>query len=170
MTRDTTRRDRPWRFGTVLIADDVPGLRALYRGLLEQCSGLEVVDAVGDGRSAIEAAHEHQPDLVLLDLSMPEMDGLEALPRIKDVSPGSEVVVLSGFLEDRLGDEARARGAVGYLEKTGEPDRFLPRLAEALEDEGRIRGADVTGAEDEAGPGTGVDVEADVPASREAVA
>lgn len=59
----------------------------MYRSILEAQSHVAVVGEAGDGRSAIEQAGEHQPDLILLDLLMPGMDGLEALPSIKEASP-----------------------------------------------------------------------------------
>lgn len=142
MTKDAARRNGASRLRSALVVDDATELRALYGGLLEQRSGLDVVATADDGRSAIEAAHEHPPDLVLLDLSMPELDGLDALPRIAAASPDSVIVVLSGFLADEFRDEALSRGATGYVEKTGEPERFLPRLQRALRGEGRLPGFD----------------------------
>lgn len=108
-------------------------LRSLYGTLLEKKGPFEVVAEAGDGRSGIKAAEEHQPDLVLLDLSMPDMDGLEALPEIKDVSPEADVVVLSGFLDDRVGREARELGAADYLEKGMDADEMLERVSQAAE-------------------------------------
>jgi two-component system nitrate/nitrite response regulator NarL len=78
----------------VLVVDDHPLTRAALSGLLEQ-SAFSVVGEAADGREAIDRARELQPDLVLLDLSMPGLDGLEALPRLRAAAPDSEVVVLT---------------------------------------------------------------------------
>jgi DNA-binding NarL/FixJ family response regulator len=105
------------RVRRVVIADDVADLRMLLRVALEGASGFDVVGEAGDGLEAIEESRRHQPDLVVLDLSMPNLDGLEALPRILAVSPGTRVVVLSGFAARRMADAALAAGAVAFLEK-----------------------------------------------------
>lgn len=101
----------------VLIVDDVADLRMLLRMTLSRDEGFDVVAEAGDGLEAIEQARRYQPDLVLLDLSMPLLDGLEALPRILAVSPNARVVVLSGFDESRMREPSLAAGAVAYLEK-----------------------------------------------------
>lgn len=116
-----------------LLVDDIEGLRRLYGKVLERGGPFEIVAEAGDGSEAISAAREHQPDLVLLDLSMPGMDGLEALPRILETSPESTVVVLSGFLEERVGEQARELGAAAYLEKGEDPGQLVQRLVEVLD-------------------------------------
>ena len=100
-----------------LVVDDSPDLRALLRLALTRAGRFEVVDDAGDGETAIELARRHQPDLVLLDLAMPGMGGLEALPRIGEVAPDSTVVVISGYPRDGLEEHVAARGAAGYVEK-----------------------------------------------------
>lgn len=102
---------------TVLIVDDVADLRMLLRMSLEFDEDFEVVAEAGDGLEAITQAERHQPDLVVLDLSMPVLDGLEALPRILAVAPAARVIVVSGFAGSRLREPAMAAGAVAYLEK-----------------------------------------------------
>lgn len=108
-------------------------LRTLYRTVLEEKGPFEVVAEAGDGRTGIEAAQEHDPDLVLLDLSMPDMDGLEALPEIRKASPGASVVVLSGFLDQRVGEEARELGASDFIEKGVDADELVERVADVAE-------------------------------------
>jgi signal transduction histidine kinase len=117
---------------TVLIADDVPALRRLIKITLDATGRFEVVGEAGTGAEAIEQARQRHPDLVLLDLSMPQMDGLEALPHVIDASPGSRVVVFSGFDEQRMGPVARRMGAAAYLEKGLEPDRLVEALLKVL--------------------------------------
>ena len=111
----------------ILIVDDHPLTRDALAALLGQ-HGFSVVGAAGDGEEAIELAGRLQPDLVLLDLSMPGMDGLEALPRLREAAPACEVVVLtaSGTEENLLG--AIRGGAAGYLLKNEPPERIVEFL------------------------------------------
>ncbi len=102
----------------VLIVDDSEDMRTLVRLYLERQAGFEVIGEAGTGRDAILLSRELQPDLVLLDLAMPEMDGLEALPRIREVAPDARVIVLSGF-DRRIGDRALAAGAAQFVQKGG---------------------------------------------------
>ena len=95
---------------TVLIADDTPEIRNLLRMNFELEQDFLVVGEADNGLTAIELARDHQPDLVLLDLAMPVMDGLQALPEITEATPGTRVVVLSGFNADQVADEALALG------------------------------------------------------------
>src|ERR671928_2066170 len=98
----------------ILLVDDHPLTRSALAALLAQ-HAFDVVGEAADGEQAIEAAEQLAPDLVLLDLSMPGLDGLSALPRLREAAPESEVVVLtaSGTEENLLG--AIRGGAAGYL-------------------------------------------------------
>ena len=113
---------------TILIADDHPLTREALASLLGQ-HGFDVVGQASDGEEAIEEAVRLRPRLVLLDLTMPGMDGLGALPHIREASPESEVVVLtaSGTEENLL--EAIRAGAAGYLLKSEPPERIALFLA-----------------------------------------
>lgn len=82
---------------------------------------IEVVGAAANGREAIKLAVQQLPDVILLDLAMPEMDGLEALPKLREAVPDASVVVLSGFQHSLLGSQARELGAVAYVEKGTDP-------------------------------------------------
>ena len=112
----------------VLLCDDSPQIRALLRIVLE-LEGNEVVSVAGNGREAVEEAERLQPDVVLLDLSMPVMDGLEALPEIRRVAPEARIIVLSGFDNDRLVSQALALGADHYVPKGGDPDEIVDAVA-----------------------------------------
>ena len=104
---------------SVLIVDDHPLTRDALAGLLVQ-HGFDVVGEASDGGEAIACAERLQPDLVLLDLSMPGMDGLEALPRIKKASPATSVIVFSGFSAERMEAVALAHGADRYVDKSAD--------------------------------------------------
>ena len=102
---------------SIFLCDDVPELRALLRFGLEEDGELHVVGEAGNARAGIEAIGELRPDIILLDLSMPDMDGLEAIPHLRQASPATAIVVFSGFAADRMRDTALALGAVRYVEK-----------------------------------------------------
>ena len=102
---------------SVFLVDDVPELRELVRFGIEGDPEFEVVGEAGDGRTAIEGIAETHPSAVLLDLSMPDMDGFQAIPEIRSREPGVAIVVLSGFPAGRMADRATERGADGYVEK-----------------------------------------------------
>jgi len=120
--------------------DDHPLTRDALAKLLEQ-GGFDVVGQAGDGHEAIELARRMQPNLVLLDLSMPELDGLSALPRLREAAPQCEVVVLtaSGTEENLLA--AIRGGAAGYLLKTEPPERIVEFLDGVAEGEAALSGA-----------------------------
>ncbi len=118
---------------TTVLADDVAELRQLVRAVLEDSNRFRVVGEAGDGIAAVAVVEREQPDLVLLDVSMPRMDGLEALPLIRAASPGSVVVILSAFEARERERRARDLGAAGYLEKDLPPDALVPALLRLLE-------------------------------------
>jgi DNA-binding NarL/FixJ family response regulator len=124
----------------ILIVDDHPLTRDALAALLEQHE-FTVVAQAADGHEAIERARELHPDLVLLDLSMPGLDGLEALPRLRAAAPGCEVVVLtaSGTEENLLG--AIRGGAAGYLLKSEPPERIVDFLRGVARGEAALSGA-----------------------------
>ena len=101
----------------VLLVDDTPEIRRLLRVNLELDGRFEVVGEAGDGAEAISLTGSLRPDVVVLDLAMPVMDGLEAAPAILDSAPAARILVLSGFDHSRMEARARERGAHGYLEK-----------------------------------------------------
>lgn len=112
---------------TVLIVDDHPLTRDALATLLRG-SEFEVVGEASDGEEAIALAGALEPDLVLLDLSMPGLDGLEAIPLIHERAPETRIVVFSGFARTQMGELALSRKAERYVEK-GEP---LERVREAI--------------------------------------
>lgn len=110
--------------GRVLIVDDDADIRLLMRMILGR-AGFVVVGEAGDGAEGVRLAGELQPALVLLDLSMPVMDGLEALPHIKGRAPDAKIIVLSGFDRRRLERDALDAGADAYVEKGAATARLV---------------------------------------------
>ncbi len=123
----------------VLVVDDHPLTRGALSALLEQHE-FSVVGEAGDGEEAIDKARTLLPDLVLLDLSMPGVSGLDALPRLRAAAPGCEVVVLtaSGTEENLLG--AIRAGAAGYLLKSEPPERIVAFLHGVVRGEAALSG------------------------------
>jgi DNA-binding NarL/FixJ family response regulator len=113
----------------VLVVDDVDVMRALVRRVLDRDGRFVVVGEAADGRAAITETRLHQPDLVVLDLAMPVLDGLTALPELRTACPAARIVVLTGFAETAMGAAARAAGAVAYLEKGGDLGALVTNLA-----------------------------------------
>jgi len=123
----------------ILIVDDHPLTRDALAALLAQ-QGFDVVGAAEDGEQAIAEAETLQPDLVLLDLTMPGMDGLTALPRIRERAPACEVVVLTASdAEENLLAAIRA-GASGYLLKTEPPEQIATFLRGVARGEAALSG------------------------------
>ena len=109
----------------------------LLRARMETRNGLTVVGEAADGLAAVELASELQPDLVMLDLAMPRMDGLEALPLIRAAVPGVRVIVLSGFNQSTLAEKAMEAGADKYVVKGGSMRQLL-ELVDTVLDARRI--------------------------------
>jgi DNA-binding NarL/FixJ family response regulator len=101
----------------VLLADDHRLVRAGIRALLEQLDAVEVLAEATNGRDAVRLVGEHHPDVVLMDIAMPELDGLEATARIKMQFPATRVLILSMHAADAYVSEALAAGAAGYMLK-----------------------------------------------------
>ena len=105
---------RPLR---IFLCDDVPEFRALMRLVLEGDEQLAIVGEAGDGEACVAGVSQTRADVVLLDLSMPGRDGLEAIPMLRQAAPDCAIVVLSGFDSYHLGPQVIDAGAVSYVEK-----------------------------------------------------
>lgn len=101
----------------VLLCDDVAPFRALIRAALSEDPDILVVGEAADGIDGAEQVRDLQPDVVLLDLSMPRCDGMEAIPLMRGFDPKVSIVALSGFSAERMAGAVLDRGAVAYLEK-----------------------------------------------------
>ena len=104
----------------VVLVDDTEEIRRLLRTTLEIDGRFDVIDEAADGVAAVRIAGEKQPDAVILDLAMPVMDGLQAIPAIRKEAPATKILVLSGFDAAQMSREAMSRGAHGYVEKGGD--------------------------------------------------
>src|SRR3954466_14423985 len=123
---------------SAVVVDDTPDIRMLLTLTLEMDGDIKVVGEAGDGREGVAMAAGLQPDVGLIALAMPVMDGLEALPLIRKACPQTRVVVLSGFEADAMAQRALDAGAAGYLQKG------LP-VSEILDYVRRLTGLDGNG-------------------------
>ncbi|MFZ4717957.1 MAG: response regulator transcription factor [Ilumatobacteraceae bacterium] len=119
----------------VLVVDDHELVRHGLVMLLESADDVELVGQASDGAEAVSIVDAQQPDVVLMDLSMPGMDGVEATRRISSQHPEVSVVVLSSFSERRMVLEAIDAGAAGYLLKDGGMDDILRAVRSAAQGE-----------------------------------
>jgi NarL family two-component system response regulator LiaR len=122
----------------VVVADDHAVVREGLRTFLRLQPGIEVVGEAGDGVEAIEEARRLGPDVVLMDLVMPELDGIEAMRRIRAERPQTRVIVLTSFGEDEKLLPAVRAGAAGYLMKSAPPAEVVRAIRAAHEGEAVI--------------------------------
>ena len=127
---------------TVVVVEDTHDLRSLWTLMLEHDDRFAVVAEAANGQTGVVAAEQHQPDLVLLDIAMPIMDGFQALSLIRNLCPRSAVVMLSSFSRDSLqAAQAMALGAHGYLRKGLSRADLLGMLESILRGAGGTLGA-----------------------------
>jgi DNA-binding NarL/FixJ family response regulator len=119
----------------ILLADDHGVVRESLRQLLSLVEDLEVVGAASDGEEAVRLAGEHAPDVVLMDLEMPNVDGSQATKRILSERPQTRVVVLTSFSDRERILDALDAGAVGYLLKDAEPEELVRGIRAAARGE-----------------------------------
>ncbi|GIH90277.1 response regulator [Planobispora siamensis] len=117
----------------VLLADDETMIRAGVRAILAADPEIEVVAEAGDGREAIDLTLAHRPDVVLLDIRMPRLDGLAAVAELRRAAPETGVVMLTTFGEDEYIARALGEGASGFLLKTGDPRELLAGIRAVAE-------------------------------------
>jgi diguanylate cyclase (GGDEF)-like protein len=131
---DGAPREPTGRAIRVFLCDDVTEMRDMVRVALEQERDLEVVGEASDGEGAARGVGEHQPDVILLDVSMPHVDGLEAIRRIRASSPDTAILVLSGFEASAMADTALGLGADAYLEKRSSLNEIRDTLRRVVRD------------------------------------
>jgi DNA-binding NarL/FixJ family response regulator len=127
------------RFGKVRIClaqalpDDFAGFRDAICSMLSDCPDLLVVAEASDGLEAVRKAEELQPDLIVLDLIMPKLNGLEATRRIRKLSPTSKIIIVSLDSSDDFVQEALRAGAAGYVTKADIFNQLLPAIEAVLQ-------------------------------------
>lgn len=114
----------------ILITDDHIVVREGLRTLISTEPGLEVIGEAADGVQAVQLACELEPDVILMDMVMPKMSGLEAIKKIKEECPDARILVLTSFSDDETVFPAIKAGALGYLLKNTSPDRLLNAIRE----------------------------------------
>lgn len=114
----------------LLICDDYAPLRAMLAAACTAGGGVEVVGQAGGGREALEQARLLQPDVILLDVSMPDGDGFELLARLPEVAPAARAIVLSGL--EHVEADAERLGAVACLDKEAGPQAIHQAVVEAF--------------------------------------
>ncbi len=120
---------------TVLLVDDHEVVRQGVRFFLEAHSDFVVVGEAESGKAAVKLAEEHIPDVVLMDLVMPEMDGVEATRQVKNISPRTQVVVLTSYHEDEHIFPALQAGAISYILKDVRMEELADAIKRAAHDE-----------------------------------
>lgn len=109
----------------VVLVDDEVLVRAGVRAILDSDPDIEVVAEAGDGREAVDVVRAHRPDVVLMDIRMPSLDGIAATGEITKLVPGTAVLMLTTFSDDHYIARALELGASGFLLKTGDPRELL---------------------------------------------
>ncbi len=122
----------------VLIVDDHRVVRQGLRTFLDLVEAIQVVGEAGDGQEAVELAVKLAPDVVLMDLVMPRLDGIAATSRIKALCPGTKVIALTSFTEDDKVFPAIQAGASSYLLKDVSPDALVDAILAAARGEARL--------------------------------
>ena len=112
----------------VLVADDSPTFLSSICSYLHFAGGFEIVGTASDGLNAVQLTNIHKPDLVLLDLSMPRVNGLEAAQQIRRNSPHLRVIIFSELNGLSLADECRRYGADGFVPKNVLPEGLLAEI------------------------------------------
>jgi DNA-binding NarL/FixJ family response regulator len=116
---------------TVLVADDHAVVRSGLDQLLATADDIELVGSAADGREAVDLAARLEPDVILMDLSMPDVNGIDATRQITDTGSLARIVVLTSLADDRHIADAIDAGAIGYVLKHAEPDDLLDAIRAA---------------------------------------
>lgn len=143
----------------VLLADDDPLVRSGLKMMLRGAGDIEVVGEVEDGSGVVAAVRRHMPDVVLMDIRMPVMDGIAATRALAGQDSAAQVIVLTTFGTDRLVVEAVRAGAAGYLLKHTEPEQIVLALRSAARGEPVLSPAAARALIDHAAAGSGTRTE-----------
>jgi NarL family two-component system response regulator LiaR len=122
----------------VVIVDDHPMVRQGLKTYLSTCLDITVVGEAGDGRQAVEVCASASPDVVLMDMMLPDLDGATVTGLVKEVCPACSVIVLTSFVETEMVQRALEAGAISYLLKDSGPEKLLDAIREAHVGRGTI--------------------------------
>jgi two-component system, NarL family, response regulator LiaR len=123
----------------ILVADDESVVRDGVVAILSFQSDMKVVGEAEDGEQAVELAQRTKPDVILLDMRMPKLNGLEAIPKLKEVSPNSRIMVLTSFAESDMVYQTIKAGALGYLLKDARRDQLLQAIHDVANGQASIQ-------------------------------
>lgn len=115
----------------ILVVDDAAFMRMMIKDILTK-NGFEVVAEAADGAQAVERFKEHSPDLVTMDITMPEMDGITALKEIKKVDSGAKVIMCSAMGQQAMVIDAIQAGAKDFIVKPFQADRVIEAISKAI--------------------------------------
>ena len=117
---------------TFVITDDAVFMRGLLRKIIESSDEYEVVGEASNGLEAIEIAQQLQPDIITLDITMPVMDGIQAVSKILEVSPNSKIIIVSAMGQQHMVIEAMKQGAKDFVTKPFEKSRVFQAIENVL--------------------------------------
>lgn len=115
----------------IMVVDDAAFMRMMIKNILTK-GGFEIADEAGDGQQAVEKYAAAQPDLILMDITMPNMDGIEALKKIKEIDPSARIIMCSAMGQEAMVVEAIKSGAMDFIVKPFQGDRLLAAIARVL--------------------------------------
>jgi CheY-like chemotaxis protein len=118
--------------GTILLVDDEPHIRK-YVGLILKSLGSPALLEAANGREALEIYQREQPDLVLLDVNMPQMDGIETLKKLREIDPDCLVIMLTSLANRQTIDQAVELGAANYIRKDTPKEEIAKALSETID-------------------------------------
>jgi len=133
-----TRVDETSKSVRILVVDDYEPWRDFIANTLKKEPGLEVIGKASDGSAAVQQAHQLKPDLILLDIGLPTLNGIEAATRIQESSPSSKILFVSENRCVDIVDKALSTGATGYVIKSDAAGELLPAIKAVLEGKGFI--------------------------------
>lgn len=115
----------------IMIVDDAAFMRMMLKNILTK-GGYEICDEAQDGAQAVEKFNESAPDLTIMDITMPNMDGIEALKKIKSINAGAKVIMCSAMGQEAMVVEAIKSGAMDFIVKPFQGDRLLAAIARVM--------------------------------------
>lgn len=116
----------------ILVVDDAAFMRMMIKDILTK-NGYNVVAEAGDGQEAVEKYSEHRPDLVTMDITMPEMDGITSLKKIREIDPQAKVIMCSAMGQQAMVIDAIQAGAKDFLVKPFQSERVIEAIKKTLE-------------------------------------